>query len=67
MGKDKIKDITFVPGKLIPIAVQVWKGSNGEKGLQMALSSWNFLLTPGGTSLRAYLYPFFTIVVVAGI
>lgn len=36
-------DVQFRPGGSIPIAFNVWDGSNGEHGLIMALSSWHLL------------------------
>jgi DMSO reductase family type II enzyme heme b subunit len=55
VGRDRGKDVTFEPGTLIPFAIHAWDGSNGEKGLMMALSSWNFVALEVPTPLSAYL------------
>lgn len=56
-AKDATRDLTFEAGRLIPFAVHAWDGSNGEKGLMMSLSSWNFLLLEAPVPLSAYLFP----------
>ncbi|MBI4590262.1 MAG: c-type cytochrome [Candidatus Rokubacteria bacterium] len=53
--KDRDKDITFEVGKLIPFAIQAWDGTNGEKGLMMSLSSWNYVTLEAPTPMSAYL------------
>ncbi len=50
------KDVAFEAGKLIPFAIQVWDGANGEKGLMMSLSSWNYVTLEAPTPLTAYVY-----------
>lgn len=67
VGRDKAKDITFEPAKLIPFAVQAWDGSNEEKGLMMSLSSWNFVLLDVPTPLTVYLYGVFGFLAVGGV
>ena len=62
--KDRTKDVTFEVGRLIPFAVQVWDGSNGEKDLMMSLSSWNFLMFEAVPPSTVYLFPGFAIVIV---
>jgi mono/diheme cytochrome c family protein len=37
---DKENDVQFQPGKITPIAFNVWNGSEGEHGTKMAISSW---------------------------
>jgi DMSO reductase family type II enzyme heme b subunit len=53
--KERDKDVTFEVGKLIPFAVQAWDGANGEKGLMMSLSSWNYVTLEAPTPVTAYL------------
>ena len=65
--RDKGKEITFARGRLIPLAVQVWDGSNGERDLLMALSSWNFLLIPRPTPIGVYLSSFIGLAAVGGL
>ncbi|MFQ5449620.1 MAG: c-type cytochrome [Nitrospinaceae bacterium] len=38
--RNKEKDIQFEPGQTIPIAFNVWDGSQGETGTKKAISSW---------------------------
>jgi DMSO reductase family type II enzyme heme b subunit len=54
--KDPKSDVTFETGKLIPFAVHAWDGANGEKGLMMSLSSWNYVLLEAAAPLVASLY-----------
>lgn len=54
--KDRDKDVTFEVGRLIPFAVQAWDGSNGEKGMMMSLSSWNFLAMESAPRPTVFLY-----------
>jgi mono/diheme cytochrome c family protein len=41
---DDSNDIQFVPGSMIPVAVHVWDGFNGETGLRRTISSWYFVV-----------------------
>jgi|GEM_PF-63344 len=66
-GRDRGKDIAFEPGKLIPFAVHAWDGSNRERGLMMALSSWNFVYLAVPTPLTAYLYAVLGFLAVGGV
>ncbi len=52
----KGKDVTFEVGRLIPFAAQAWDGSNGEKGVMMSLSSWNYVTLEAPTPVTAYVY-----------
>ena len=61
--KDRAKDVTFEVGRLIPFALQVWDGSNGEKDLMMSLSSWNFLVLESVPPLKVYLLPLFALAI----
>ncbi|MFQ5683699.1 MAG: ethylbenzene dehydrogenase-related protein [Candidatus Binatia bacterium] len=54
--KDAEKDITFEVGRIVPIAFHVWDGSNGERGLLGAISSWVYLLMEPSTSWWVYAY-----------
>jgi DMSO reductase family type II enzyme heme b subunit len=55
-------DVTFEPGRLIPFAVQAWDGSNGEKGLMMALSSWAYVVLEASVPATAYAAALFGVV-----
>lgn len=63
--KGQQKDITFEVGKTVPIAFHVWDGSNGERELLCAVSSWAYLLMEPPTSWWAYLYAFMGTMVAA--
>lgn len=50
-------EVTFEPGKFVPIAFQLWDGDNGEEGLKMSLSSWYYVLPQPATPVTVYLWP----------
>lgn len=49
-------DVAFEPGRLIPFAVHAWDGSNGEQGLMMSLSSWNYIVLEVPVPLAVYVW-----------
>lgn len=59
--KDRQGDIQFEPGKIIPFALHAWDGWNGEQGLQMSISSWQFLVLEPSTPVAVYLYTILSI------
>ncbi len=59
-------DIQFEKGKFIPFSLNAWDGSNGEHGLIMSLSSWNYVIMEASTPMKVYIYAFLGIVI-AGI
>jgi DMSO reductase family type II enzyme heme b subunit len=59
--KDQGRDIQFEAGKMIPLAFHAWDGWNGEQGLQMAISSWQFLVLELPVSPAVYLYTLLSI------
>ncbi len=59
--KDQERDIQFEAGKMIPLAFHAWDGWKGEEGLQMAISSWQFLVLEVPTPPIVYLYTFLSI------
>ncbi len=59
-------DIQFEKGKFIPFALNAWDGSNGEHGLAMSVSSWNYILLETPTPTHVYLYAFVGMVLVGG-
>ena len=62
--KERERDVTFEPGRLIPVAVQAWDGFNGEKGLMMSLSSWVFVTVEAPVPLTARLSSLLAVVLV---
>jgi len=59
--RDQKSDIQFEAGKMIPLALHAWDGWKGEEGLQMAISSWQFLVLEVPTPPIVYLYTFLSI------
>ncbi|MBI4740340.1 MAG: c-type cytochrome [Betaproteobacteria bacterium] len=51
-------EVSFAPGKFVPVAFHLRDGDNGEEGLKMSLSTWYTLLPQPATPLTAYLWPF---------
>lgn len=64
---DDRNDVQFTEGKFIPMAVNVWDGSNGEHGLIMSLSTWYFVLLKAPTPFSVYLYGIFAALAMAGL
>ncbi len=60
-------DVQFEKGKFIPFALNAWDGSNGEHGLAMSVSSWNYILLETPTPARVYIYAFAGMALVGGI
>jgi len=52
-------DVQLEPGRLIPLAVNVWNGANEEFGLRRTISSWYFVLLEKPPSLSIYILPIF--------
>jgi DMSO reductase family type II enzyme heme b subunit len=61
--KDKNMDVQFVKDAFIPIALNVWDGSNGDAGLKKAISAWYYLRLKTPTSLSLYAYILIAILV----
>ncbi len=59
-------DIQFEEGRLIPIAFNVWDGSNGEHGLIMSLSAWSFVALEAPVPPALYGWTVLVILLVAG-
>ncbi|MBI5039348.1 MAG: c-type cytochrome [Nitrospirae bacterium] len=57
LTEDK-NDIQFEKGKFIPLALNVWDGSNGEHNLLMSLSSWHYVILETTVPMSVYLYTF---------
>ena len=63
LTEDK-NDIQFEKGKFIPLALNVWDGSNGEHNLLMSLSSWHYVILETTVPMSVYLY---TLLGIAGL
>lgn len=53
--------VQFAPGVFVPMAVNLWDGSNGEHGLVMAISTWHYVFLEAPTPVRVYGYSAFAI------
>jgi len=53
--KDK-NDVQFEAGKFIPVSLNAWDGSNGEHGLIMSLSTWNYVLIEAAMPISVYIF-----------
>ena len=59
-------EVEFVPGKMIPIAWNVWDGETGEDGKQRAISRWYYLLLEPETPMTTYVWPLVVVFFAAG-
>jgi len=59
-------EVAFVPGRMIPIAWNVWDGENDETGKKRAISRWYYLLLEPETPLTTYIWPLVVILLVGG-
>ncbi len=59
-------EVDFVPGKMIPIAWNVWDGQAGEDGKQRAVSRWYYLLLEPETPWTTWLWPFVVVLLAGG-
>ncbi len=58
-------EVDFVPGKMIPIAWNIWDGQAGEDGKQRAISRWYYLLLEPEIPWTTWLWPIFVVLLVA--
>ncbi len=59
------KEAQFELGRLIPVALQAWEGSNGEHGMLMSMSTWHFVYLKPPTRASVYLLALLGIAVAA--
>jgi mono/diheme cytochrome c family protein len=63
---DVANDVQFAPGgPLMPVAVHVWDGANGETGLRRTISSWYFVVLKTGVSASVYVSSVVAVVLAA--
>ncbi len=60
------EEVAFSPGRMIPIAWNVWDGQNGEVGKQRAISRWYYLLLEPEIPLTTYVWPLVVVCLAAG-
>lgn len=53
--------VQFTPGVFVPLALNVWDGSNGEHGLLMSVSTWHYVFLEAPTPVRVYGYTGFAV------
>jgi DMSO reductase family type II enzyme heme b subunit len=66
LGASQDDEVAFPPGRMIPIAFNVWDGENAEAGKQRAISRWYYLLLEPETSWTTWVWPFVVVVMAAG-
>lgn len=64
---DDKKDVQFVEGKFIPMALNAWDGSNGEHGMIMSISTWYSVFIEAPVPMTVYLYSVLAVLIVGGI
>lgn len=55
-------DIQFKKGKLIPLAIAIWDGSNRDVKGEKSLSFWYYVVLEEGTPISLYLYTFVSVI-----
>ncbi len=53
---DGAKDLDLAPGMLVPIALQVWDGGQGETPTECGLTSWYYLQLDAATPTAGYAF-----------
>lgn len=61
---DNKRDVKFVAGKFIPIAVNAWDGFNKDIGMQKSISTWYFVYLEKPMEMKVYLIALGAIVLV---
>jgi len=64
---DSEKDIEFVEGKYIPIALAAWDGSNSEQGSRHTMTTWYWLLLKPDTGAGPAIAALIVMLLLAGI
>ncbi|MBT5811933.1 MAG: hypothetical protein HOI19_16285 [Rhodospirillaceae bacterium] len=60
-------DVQFEKGVFTPMSVNAWDGSNGEHGLIMSLSTWQYVILEAPTPISIYVYAVLAFLVVGGV
>jgi DMSO reductase family type II enzyme heme b subunit len=55
-------DIQFKKGRLIPLALAVWDGSNKDVGAGKSISFWYYVVLEQATPISLYLYTFVSVI-----
>lgn len=62
---DDRSDVQFIKGKFIPMSINAWDGSNGEHGMIMSLSTWQYVFLEAPTPIKVYIYALLAILITA--
>ncbi|MEW6325496.1 MAG: c-type cytochrome [Nitrospirota bacterium] len=65
--EDAANDVQFGPDQLIPVAVHVWDGANGETGLRRTVSSWYFVVLKTGVPAGVFAATGVAVILAAGL
>jgi DMSO reductase family type II enzyme heme b subunit len=65
LGSSQDDEVEFLPGKMIPIAFNVWDGETGEDGKQRAISRWYYLLLEPEVPWTTWLWPVVVVLLAA--
>ncbi len=66
LGTSQDDEVAFPPGRMIPVAFNVWDGENAEDGKQRAISRWYYLLLEPETPWTTWLWPLAVVFLTAG-
>jgi DMSO reductase family type II enzyme heme b subunit len=64
---DDKNDVQFEKGVFTPLSLNAWDGSNGEHGLIMSLSTWQYVILEAQTPIKIYVYAVLAFLVVGGL
>jgi DMSO reductase family type II enzyme heme b subunit len=60
-------DVQFEKGVFTPMSVNAWDGSNGEHGLIMSLSTWQYVILEAPTPVNVYIYAALAFLITGGL
>jgi hypothetical protein len=66
LGPSQDDEVAFSPGRMIPIAFNVWDGGNAEDGKQRAISRWYYLLLEPEIPWTTWVWPLVVVVLTGG-
>ncbi len=64
---DDKNDVQFKKGVFTPMSVNAWDGSNGEHGLIMSLSTWQYVILEAPTPINVYVYAILAFLIAGGL
>jgi DMSO reductase family type II enzyme heme b subunit len=60
-------DVQFEKGVFTPMSVNAWDGSNGEHGLIMSLSTWQYVILEAPIPISVYIYAVLAFLITGGL